>query len=44
VTTEAAARVGDKVYVRNARGAMWATGICMAVSIGILALGAALAF
>jgi PAT family beta-lactamase induction signal transducer AmpG len=44
VTTDAAERVGDTVYVRNARGAMWATWICAAASVGVLALAAALTF
>jgi PAT family beta-lactamase induction signal transducer AmpG len=41
---DAAARAGDTVYVRNARGALWAAWISAAVSVAVLALAAALTF
>ncbi|MCL2450653.1 MAG: hypothetical protein FWD17_17025, partial [Polyangiaceae bacterium] len=44
VAREAASRAGDKVYVRNAEGARWATWIALAGSVVVVGLAAVLTF
>jgi PAT family beta-lactamase induction signal transducer AmpG len=43
-TANEAARVGETVYLKNAKGANVATFVCAVVSLAVLALGAVLAF